>query len=97
MQNIMETKKKWTTREEANAITVWAFRNNNFLESLHRGQYSALLENPALSRITEEEMKRLNIEISAKIAEILTLRDTDPVEYERQIDFFLKYCEKWEK
>ena len=84
-------------REEANAITVWAFRNNEFLETLHRGKYSELLEKPELSRITDVEMKRLNIEISAMMARILTLRDADPAEYERQIDFFLRYCDKWEK
>jgi hypothetical protein len=93
----METKRKWTVREEANAVTVWAFRNNEFLEKLHAGKYSELLEKPELSRITDAEMKRLNIEISSMLARILTLRDTDPEEYERQIDFFLRYCDKWEK
>ena len=85
-----------TVREEANAITVWAFRNG-YIEELHAGKYSELLEKPELSRITDAEMKRLNIEISSKIAEILTLRDTNPAEYAKRIAFFLQYCEKWEK
>jgi hypothetical protein len=85
-----------TIRDEANAITVWAFRNG-FIEQLHAGKHSALLETPGLSRITDAEMKRLNIEISTKIAEILTMRDTNPAEYAKKIAFFLQYCKKWEK
>jgi hypothetical protein len=42
-------------------------------------------------------MKRLNIEISGKLAKILTMRDTNPAEYAKQIAFFHRYCEKWEK
>jgi hypothetical protein len=37
-------------------------------------------------------MKRLNIEISTHVAEILTLRDNDPDEYAKRIDYFLQYC-----
>jgi hypothetical protein len=85
-----------TIREEANAITVWAFRNG-FIEKLHAGKHSELLETPGLSRITDAEMKRLNIDISSKIAEILTMRDTNPAEYAKNIAYFLQYCEKWEK
>ncbi len=85
-----------TYREEANAITVWAFRNG-YIEQLHRGKYSELLENPGFSRITDTEMKRLNIEFSSEIAEILAMRDTNPAEYARNIAYFLQYCEKWEK
>ena len=85
-----------SVREEANAITVWAFRNG-YIEQLHAGKHSALLETPGLSRITDTEMKRLNIEISSKIAEILTMRDTNPAEYAKNIAYFLRYCDKWEK
>ena len=85
-----------TIREEANAITVWAFRNG-YIEKLHAGKHSELLETPGLSRITDAEMKKLNIEISSKIAEILTMRDTNPAEYAKNIVHFLRYCEKWEK
>jgi hypothetical protein len=63
----------------------------------HVGKYSELSENPELSRITDAEMKRLNIEISTKIAEIPTMRDTNPAEYAKNIAFFQQYCEKWEK
>ena len=85
-----------TIREEANAITVWAFRNG-YIEELHAGKHSELLEKPGLARITDAEMKRLNIEISSKLAKILTMRDTNPAEYAKQIAFFHRYCEKWEK
>jgi len=89
-------KRPWTYREEANAITVWAFRNG-FIEELHSGKHSELLEQPGLSRITNAEMKKLNIGISTKIAEILRLRETNPFEYIRHIEFFLRYGEQWEK
>ena len=89
-------KRPLTYREEANAITVWAFRNG-FIEKLHSGKHSELLETPGLSRITDPEMKRLNIEFSSKVAEILMMRDTDPPEYAKNIAFFSQYCEKWEK
>ena len=42
-------------------------------------------------------MKRLNIEISSSLAEILMLRDTNPAEYAKNIVHFLRYCDKWEK
>jgi hypothetical protein len=89
-------KRKWTIREEANAITVWAFRNG-YIEDLHAGKHSELLERPELSRITDAEMKRLNIGISTKIAEILTMKDTDPDQYAENIEFLMQYCVGWEK
>jgi hypothetical protein len=41
----------FTVRDEANALTAFAFRNGP-LEDLHVGQSSPLLDNPSLSRIT---------------------------------------------
>jgi len=52
-----------TLRDEANAITIYAFRNT-FLEDLH-----------ASWRITDPEMKKLNVQTSAKLAHWLYLRD----------------------
>jgi hypothetical protein len=43
--------RSWTKREEANALTCCAFRNG-YLEDLHAGKHSELLEKPELSRIT---------------------------------------------
>jgi len=34
----------WTVREEANALTCCAFRNG-YIEELHAGKHSPLLEN----------------------------------------------------
>jgi hypothetical protein len=57
-------KRPITIRVEANAITCWAFRNG-YLEELHAGKYSELLEQPGLSRFTDTEMKKLMIGTSA--------------------------------
>jgi len=86
-----------TIREEANALTCCAFRNG-YIEELHAGKHSPLLETPGLSRITDSEMKKLMIGASAKLAELLAMKETDPVEYWRQLKYFDKnYCGKWEK
>jgi len=86
-----------TIREEANALTCWAFRHS-YIEELHEGKYSEFLETPGLSRITNAEMKKLMIGISARMAEILELRESNPVEYWRQIIYFHEnYCGEWEK
>jgi hypothetical protein len=86
-----------TIREEANALTCCAFRNG-YIEDLHAGKYSELLENPALSRITDEEMKKLMIGASAKLSELLTMKENEPDEYWKQIMFFHNnYCRQWER
>jgi hypothetical protein len=41
-----------TIREEANALTCCAFRNG-YIEELHAGKHSELLEKPGFSRITD--------------------------------------------
>ena len=86
-----------TIREEANALTCCAYRNG-YIEDLHAGKHSALLETPGLSRITNDEMKKLMIGASAKLAQLLVLKESDPDEYWRQMKFFNeKYCGRWEK
>ena len=86
-----------TIREEANALTCCAFRNG-YLEELHAGKHSELLETPGLSRITDDEMKKLMITASSKLAELLAMKETNPDEYWRQMRFFNeKYCSRWEK
>jgi hypothetical protein len=79
-------KHQWTIREEANALTCCAFRNG-FLEDLHAGKHSELLEKPGLSRITDVEMKKLMMQSSAKLAELLALKETDPDKYWKQVEF----------
>lgn len=85
-----------TIREEANALTCFAFRNG-FIEELHVGDYSPLLENPKLSRITDPEMKKLMIEASQRLSEMLTLKETDPEEYWRVIAHYRRYTWNWVK
>lgn len=86
-----------TIREEANALTCCAFRNG-FLEDLHAGKHSELLDTPGLSRITDAEMKKLMIGASAKLAELLELRSKAPEEYWRQLNFLHRhYCRHWDK
>ncbi|MBI5486148.1 MAG: zinc ribbon domain-containing protein [Deltaproteobacteria bacterium] len=63
-----------TLRDEANAITAHAFRNG-FLEELHAGRPSPILADPGVSRITDDEMKKLMIEASARLAHWLYLRE----------------------
>jgi len=89
--------RKWTNREEANALTCIAFRNG-YIEELHAGKQSELLENPELSRITNAEMKRLMIGASSKLAELLAMKETDPDKYWKQIKYFNEnVCYQWEK
>lgn len=89
--------RSWTKREEANALTCCAFRNG-FIEELHAGKHSELLENPRLSRITDAEMKKLMIGASAKLAELLAMKDTDPDKYWNLVKYFNEaYCGRWEK
>jgi hypothetical protein len=80
-----------TVREEANALTCYAFRNGP-LEDLHAGKHSPLLEDPSLSRITDEEMKRLMINASATLAMALVLKESDPAKYWQLID---RYCDTY--
>lgn len=90
------TSRKLTLRQEANALTALAFRNG-FLEDLHAGRESALLSDPELSRISNAEMKTLMVEASAKLSELLLLKENEPEEYRRQILFaFECYAKSWD-
>lgn len=84
-------------REEANALVHQCLRAG-FIEELHAGKSSILLEDESLSRITDEEMKKLMIETSAKLAEYLEMRDCNPKEYKTFIDFItLSHTSAWSK
>lgn len=90
-------KPKRTIREEANALTCYAFRNGK-LELLHAGKHSELLDHPELSRITDGEMKLLMIEASERLAEALLLRDTDRDRYDQLIEWMCtSYTRTWVK
>lgn len=85
-----------TVREEANALTALAFRNG-FIEQLHAGRHHEVLDDPEISRITDDEMKALMIQASEQLARLLHLRETDPEGYRKQIEFGARYCYKWDK
>lgn len=88
---------QFTVRDEANALTALAFRNG-FIEELHAGQPSPLLEQPGLSRITDAEMKKIMIEASEKLARMLALKRDDPDRYEAAIrDYHERYCRNWKR
>ena len=87
----------FTLRDEANAIVALAFRNGP-IEDLHAGESSELLENPELSRITDDEMKALMINACEHVAKLLELKETDPEEYYRQmLSYNHMYCRRWER
>jgi hypothetical protein len=87
----------FTLRDEANALTALAFRNG-FLEELHAGKKSPLLEQPELSRITDDEVRRLMIEASEKLSRMLALKECDPARYQREIqDYHEQFCARWQR
>lgn len=84
-------------REEANAIVAYTFRNG-FLEDLHAGAPSKILEDDSYSRITDEEMKELMIEMCDKMEILLKIRQNDPKEYKNTIAIYHKlFCDQWKK
>jgi len=88
---------EFTLRDEANALTAFAFRNG-FLEDLHAGKSSPILDQPGYSRISDEEMRRLMIEASAKLQEMLRMKQEDPAKYEVFIrDYQRRYCRRWNR
>lgn len=87
----------FTTRDEANAIVAYAFRNGP-IEDLHAGQDSELLKNADLSRITDDEMKTIMLTACRRLEELLRQRDSDPEEYALKIiDYAWRYCRSWER
>jgi hypothetical protein len=87
----------FTLRDEANALTAYAFRNGP-LEDLHAGKPSPLLDNPSVSRITDAEMKELMINASEHLAKMLALRDAEPEKYRRFVQAYgMMYCRRWQR
>lgn len=87
--SIIAMKRTLTRREEANVITCNAFRNG-LLEDLHSGAHSPVLEVPNISRITDEEMKKLMIESSARAEKLLRMKEESPDEYWQFIESYAK-------
>jgi hypothetical protein len=87
----------FTLRDEANAIVAYAFRNGP-IEDLHAGEPSELLENPALSRITDEEMKKIMLHACRCVEKLLREKQEDPgTYYQKMMEYNLKYCRKWDR
>ena len=87
----------FTVRDEANALTAYAFRNGP-LEGLHAGKSSRLTEDPSLSRITDDEMRTMMINASETLALALRLRETDPEKYRRFVQgYAFRYCRAWNR
>jgi hypothetical protein len=87
---------KFTYRDQANVMTLLAFRNGP-IEDLHAGAYSPLLEDKTLSRITDAEMKALMIAASTKLAELLALRDEDPERFTALLAGNWRQVRNWER
>ena len=89
--------REFTIRDEANALTAYAFRNG-FIEDLHAGKDSPLLRDPAYSRITDEEMRRLMVESSEKLSRLLQMQRSDPEKYDAFVRRYHKtYCRGWKR
>jgi hypothetical protein len=92
-----KTEPEFTLRDEANALTAFAFRNG-LLEDLHAGKPSPVLNEPGYSRITDEEMKRLMTEASEKLEQVLRMKREEPAKYESFIrDYQRRYCRAWNR
>lgn len=87
----------FTERDEANALIAMTVRNGP-IEQLHAGTYSALLEDPSLSRITNAEMKALMLNATQLLAALLKVKENDPDLYRRWIQSYGRmYCQFWER
>lgn len=87
----------FTLRDEANAIVAYAFRNGP-IEDLHAGESSELLDNPELSRVTDDEMKKIMLNACQRVEQLLQEKQTDAGAYYLKImDYNRKYCWKWDR
>jgi hypothetical protein len=88
---------EFSVRDEANALTAYAFRNG-LLEDLHAGKPLPTSHQRGYSRISDDEMRRLMIEASAKLSSMLGLKQEDPAKYETVIrDYQRRYCRSWNR
>ena len=87
----------FTFRDEANALTAYAFRNGP-IENLHAGEVSKLTDDASVSRITQAEMKELMIDASKKLAALLALRESKPESYKGFVQSYgALYCDRWDR
>jgi hypothetical protein len=84
-------------RDEANALIAMAVRNGP-LETLHAGKHSPLLEDPTLSRISDQEMKVLMLNATRALAALLKFRSMEPELYRRWLQTYgSAFCSRWER
>lgn len=85
----------FTLRDEANAMVANAFRNGP-IEDLHAGKHSELLDNDEISRITNDEMKRIMINACETMEKLLRLKDENPGDYYlKMMEYNRCYCGDW--
>lgn len=88
---------EFTIRDEANTLTAFAFRNGS-LEDFHTGKPLPTAQQSGFSRISNDEMRRLMIEASEKLARLLKMKQQDPQKYEAFIRQYHKtYCRSWKR
>ena len=86
---------KLSVREEANAITAYAFRNGN-LETLHSGGKCPFVQGGC--PISNSEIRVLMIQASERMAQLVQLKRDDPDRYWSFIaEYGNAYCRSWVK
>jgi len=92
----IESRRREIARE-AKAIVALAFRNGP-IEDLHGGRpCPTCAGRGGFSRITDDEIKAIIKHAVNHVYQLLVLRDENPVEYERKIQFGERYTAKWDK
>ena len=87
----------FSVRDEANALVAIAFRNGP-LEDLHAGKPSELLEDPSLSRITDDEIRKLMIHSCDVLENLLRIKENDPERYYQYVKVqAMMFCRDWER
>lgn len=77
----------FSLRDEANVLTAYALRNS-FLEDLHAG----------VAGFSDEEMRRLMVEASGKLAAALFLKTKQPKAYAEFLrEYGREYCGSWDR
>ncbi|MBE7492949.1 MAG: hypothetical protein HS108_14505 [Planctomycetes bacterium] len=83
--------------QEAKAIVALAFRNGP-IENLHAGKRCpACAGQEGFSRITDDEMKVIMKNAVNQMAKLLWLRDNQPSQYGREIEFGNRYIREWDE
>ncbi len=84
-----------TLREQqARAIACYSFIDG-FLAQWHRGEYSALLKDPAISRINDAGMASLMIDASERVAGCMALQWWSPRAYHSWVHTYQAHVDSW--